>query len=65
MAESWRGDKKGRPKKGQKPHSLQESKKKGRELIPLVVSIVKMQVWVEMASLFVIDAQHNHRGKNL
>jgi hypothetical protein len=27
--------------------------------------IVKMQVWAEMASLFVIDAGHNHRGKNL
>jgi len=32
---SSRGDKKGRPKKGQKLHSPQESKK-GRDLVPLV-----------------------------
>jgi hypothetical protein len=29
------------------------------------VGIAEMQVWAEMASLFVIDARHNHRGKNL
>jgi hypothetical protein len=32
-----KGDKKGRPKKGQKMNSLQEPKKKGRELVSLVV----------------------------
>ncbi len=63
-SESPRGDKEGRPKKGQKLHSLQEPKI-GRELVPLVVGIMKMQVWAEMASLVVIDAWHNHRGTNL
>jgi hypothetical protein len=29
------------------------------------VGIAEMQVWAEMASLFVMDAGHNYRGKNL
>ncbi len=34
-------------------------------VLSVSVGIAEMQVWVEMASLFVIDAQHNDRGKNL
>jgi hypothetical protein len=55
---------KGRQKGKPKSHTGIQ-KKNGRELVPLVVGIAKMQVWAELASLFVIDAWHNYRGKNL
>jgi len=54
----------GRQKGKAKSCTARRNKKK-EELVPLLVGIAKMQVWAEMASLFVIDAWHNYRGKNL
>ncbi len=65
MAGIMEGRQKGKAKERPKATQLAGTKEKGRELIPLMVSIVKMQVWAEMASPFVIDAWHNNRGKNL
>jgi len=63
MAGIIKGRQKGKAK--ERPKAAQPTGIKKREIVPLVVGIAKMQVWAEMASLFVIDARHNHRGKNL